>query len=118
MDGHKLVHGYPRRLSNNGMVCEAELIDLDGDGTDEVIVVTGGDSVVWWGTVMKLGGDGHWAPVATLPSPHCAGDLEALRAGTYKLVPQPAPVWRAIQIGPRAIAPTPPPASPETCPSR
>jgi hypothetical protein len=108
----------PPCLVNAGFACEGELIDLDGDGTDEVVIVDGGDTVVWWGTVMKLGANGKWAPVATLSSPHCAGDLEALRAGTYKLVPPPAPPFRDIQVGARTISLTLPEAVPAACVGR
>ncbi|HEX3674369.1 MAG TPA: DUF4153 domain-containing protein [Rhizomicrobium sp.] len=108
----------PACLVNAGSACEAELIDLDGDGADEVVIVTGGDSVVWWGTVMKLDGSAKWAPVATLPSPHCPGDLEALRAGAYKLVAPPPPAFRDIRIGARTITPALPEAAPPACVGR
>jgi hypothetical protein len=105
----------PACLTTPGLDCDAVLADLDGDGTDEVIVVSNADGTYWWGTVMKAGADGQWAPVATLPSPHCAGEIEALRAGTYKLVAPAAPVWREIQIGTHSIALTLPESPPEAC---
>jgi hypothetical protein len=109
----------PACLTTPGLTCDAMLADLDGDGADEVIVMSGTDTpLYWWGTVMKLGADGLWAPVATLPSPHCAGEIEALRAGTYKLVVPPAPVWRNIQIGKHTITITLPEIAPDACPGR
>jgi len=77
--------------------------------------VSNADGTYWWGTVMKLGADGAWAPVATLPSPHCLGELEALRAGAYTLVPPPAPIWREIRIGTHSITLTLPEAPPAAC---
>jgi hypothetical protein len=93
----------PPCLTVAGLTCEADLVDLDGDGNSEVIVVTGqGD--YWWGTVMRQDKNGQWAPSAALRAPHCPNDLEALRTRRYKLVPHPAPIWRDIQIGHHAMA--------------
>jgi hypothetical protein len=109
----------PACLTTPGLTCDAVLADLDGDGADEVIVVSSADApLYWYGTVMKLGADGHWIPVATLPSPHCAGELEALRAGTYTLTAPPTPVWRNIQIGKHVITITLPEIAPDACPQR
>jgi len=109
----------PACLTTPGLSCDAILADLDGDGADEVIVVSSADSALYWyGTVMKLGADGHWAPVATLPSPHCAGELDALHAGSYTLTAPPTPVWRNIQIGKHTITITLPEIAPDACPRR
>jgi hypothetical protein len=88
----------PSCLTIAATACDAVLADLDGDGTDEVIVINGAGAY-WWGTVMKVGADGYWTPVATLPSPHCAGDLEALHDGTYKLAATPPSPWRLLVVG-------------------
>jgi hypothetical protein len=109
----------PACLTTPGLTCDAVLADLDGDGIDEAIVISGTDTpLYWWGTVMKLGADGQWAPVATLPSPHCAGELQALRAGTYTLAAPPVPVWRNIQIGKHVISLSLPEVPPDACPQR
>lgn len=106
----------PACLTMARYACDAVLADLDGDGTDEVIVINSDDELDWWGTVMKAGADGRWSPVATLPSPHCAGDLEALRAGAYKLAPPPAPSWRELDFGGHRTAVKLPDPQPEPCP--
>jgi hypothetical protein len=106
----------PACLTTPGLACDAILADLDG--ADEVIVVSNADGVYWWGTVMKLGADGQWTVVATLPSPHCAGELDALHAGAYSLTAAPAPVWRNIQIGQHTITLTLPEIAPDACPRR
>lgn len=93
----------PSCLTVAELTCEADLVDLDGDGNPEVIVING-DEGYWWGTVMRQDAGGQWTPFATLPSPHCQGDLEALRTGRFTLVPRPTPVWRDIRIGGHAVA--------------
>ena len=92
----------PSCLTMAGADCDAVLADLDGYGTDEVIVINGAGAY-WWGTVMKVGADGHWTPVATLPPPNCASDLEALHDGTYKLAAPPPSSWRLLVIGGHSI---------------
>ncbi|HTQ13179.1 MAG TPA: DUF4153 domain-containing protein [Rhizomicrobium sp.] len=81
--------------------CAAILVDLDGDGIDEVIVASGDESS-WWGTIMKADAKGHWAPVATLPAEHCAGDLTALEQGTFAVAPPVTP-FQALRVGHHAI---------------
>jgi hypothetical protein len=108
----------PACLTTVELRCDAVLADLDGDGADEVIVASNTDDRFWWGTVMKLGADGQWAVVATLPSPHCLGEIEALRAGTYTLTAPPTPVWRNIQIGKHIITLALPEIAPDACPQR
>jgi hypothetical protein len=78
--------------------CDAILADLDNDGTNEVIVISGTDAS-WWGTIIRKNPAGVWAPIAYMPTPHCAGDVTALENGTYKLVVPPPPAMRAISIG-------------------
>jgi hypothetical protein len=78
--------------------CDAILADLDNDGTNEVIIVSGTDAS-WWGTIIKKNPAGIWTPIAYMPTPHCAGDVTALESGNYKLVTPPPPAMRAISIG-------------------
>ncbi|MGH6869953.1 MAG: DUF4153 domain-containing protein [Rhizomicrobium sp.] len=80
------------------MDCDAVMADLDGDGTDEIIVINGHDEY-FWGTVMKLDAKGQWLPVANLPGLHCKGDYQALIAGTYKVAAPPPPALRDIVVG-------------------
>jgi hypothetical protein len=93
----------PGCLTMAGLACDAVLTDLDGDGVDEIIVINGDGQLYWWGTVMKLGDDGKWSAVGTLPAPHCKGDLEALRNGTFKTVPPPSSKWNVLEVGGREI---------------
>lgn len=108
----------PACLTVPDLECEAELADMDGDGVAEVIVVARSGGAYWWGTVMKGDAHGHWAPVGELRMPHCDGDLEALRAGTYKLVPQPPPPLKGIEVGDHTIVPIAPNPPPLACAQR
>jgi hypothetical protein len=90
--------GVPACLSAAGLRCDAIVADLDNDGTNEVIVVSG-DDASWWGTVIQKNPRGIWASIGYMPTPHCPGDLKALESGHYKLVVPPPPALRAIRIG-------------------
>jgi hypothetical protein len=87
--------GAPTCLITAGNKCDAILVDLDQDGVPEVIVADDNDAV-WWGTVIKKQPDGSWGLVGFIPSPHCTGDLAALKAGKYQIV---APPGHVVQIG-------------------
>lgn len=78
--------------------CVAILADLNNDGTNEVLVLSGTDTD-WWGTVIQRNAAGLWTPVAYMPTPHCAGDYKALENGDYKLVVPPPAAMRSISIG-------------------
>jgi hypothetical protein len=92
------------------------LADLDGDGIDEVILIYG-DDPDWWGTVLKVDAHGNWTAAATLPAPHCKGDLQALQSGNFKVFTPPQ-AWRSILVGNRVLPVKPPDTDPPpTCPS-
>ncbi len=96
--------------------CDAVLADLDGDGIDEVILIYG-DDPDWWGTVLKVDAHGNWTAAATLPAPHCKGDLQALQSGNFKVFTPPQ-AWRSILVGNRVLPVKPPDTDPPpTCPS-
>ncbi|HEY1631044.1 MAG TPA: hypothetical protein VGF56_06995 [Rhizomicrobium sp.] len=105
----------PTCLTLAGYRCEAVFADIDGDGTDEIIVITMPGATTWWGTVMQHGADGRWQPMGDLRPPHCAGDIEALRAGTYRLAAPPPPPRRDIVVGDHIIALTLPEMAPPLC---
>lgn len=89
--------GSPVCFTTPGYKCDAILVDVDQSGTPAVIAVTGRkDDRTWWGTVIKKQTDGMWMPVGFIPSPHCAGDLEALRNGKFQITTPPGHV---VQIG-------------------
>jgi hypothetical protein len=81
----------PRCERRTGMVndtCEAVVADLVGDGKDVVLLLLESSQERFFnGYLFQQSPDGTWRYTATLAAPHCAGDLEALRAGQIKLVP-------------------------------
>jgi hypothetical protein len=97
--------GVPTCLTSaSGGHCDAILTDLNGDGVPEVIIVTVvGDPAYWYGSVMQAQPDGTWMVVGGLPSPHCPGDLDALRAGRFKVASAAAPPLGDIQIAGRPV---------------
>jgi Domain of unknown function (DUF4153) len=68
--------------------CDAFLVDLDGDGQDEILLFVestyGGT-----GLVIRQGADGKWAMSASVTLPSCGAGLDALKAGTFKLAAHP-----------------------------
>ena len=91
--------GVPACLLYASSPCDVILADMDGDGVDEAIVVVGGTDLYWWGTVLKQTADGGWTIAGTLPTPHCKGDLEALKAGKFTTAPPKTPAWNVLQVG-------------------
>lgn len=71
--------GGPACLSQPVSPCDGFFADLDGDGNEEVILVTGVDPY-WYGTVLKVGPDNLWKPIASING-RCAGMLAALKKG-------------------------------------
>ena len=74
---------YPECLRDSGKTCDAYLIDLDADGTQEVALQLGSGSL----GVLKRGPQG-WRRIGNLLLPfNCPGTREALRAGRFRVVP-------------------------------
>lgn len=95
----------PPCLTKAAMACDAWFMDLDGDGTNEILLVYGNDAH-WWASVMKQRG-GNWQPAATLSSPPCAAgpSLAAMRAGEVT----PLPGWRDLWVAGQRLHLTPEP---------
>jgi Domain of unknown function (DUF4153) len=73
--------------------CEAALVDLDGDGTAEVLLIA--TATAYQAAVFKSGPDGGWAWIGGLADVHCPGVREALKAGQLKPV---EPRFKEIEI--------------------
>lgn len=73
--------------------CDAVLIDLDGDGKDEILlfVVPAGS-----GSAFKQQDDGSWHYVGNVSNTFCPGFRDGLAKGEVELAP---PVFRDIQVG-------------------
>jgi hypothetical protein len=108
------VPNCQRRAGMADTVCEALVADL-GDGKDDVLLLTENNGGKFFtGFLFQQAADGIWRYTALLGLPHCDGDLEALRAGQFKLVP--STQYDAMIAGRRMLlnwvrAPT------ETCPA-
>ncbi len=83
--------GVPSCLTQPVSPCDGFFADLDGDGNEEIVLVTGSDPY-WYGTVLKLGDDKLWKAVAAING-RCAGMLDALKKGKGSIALPPV-VWR------------------------
>ncbi len=78
----------------NAERCDGFLLDMDGDGVDEVLLAD--DTSIW---VYKVGPGGKWAPLGTLDemTPQVRNSL---RAGTFAAVASP---WKDLQAGQKRL---------------
>ena len=115
----------PLQPRNDPPLCEAVLRDLDGDGKDEIILITTSSygpqahRRTTHGTeFFQQQPDGGWRRAGSIATPVCESDMAALRAGDLKFVPAARP---DIQIGSQQAAlqwtrPDPPEQCPENRP--
>jgi hypothetical protein len=66
--------------------CEAVLVDLDGDGRQEILLF---NLPAGLGAAFQQDGEGHWHMLGTLTNSGCPGVREALRAGKFQTVTPP-----------------------------
>jgi len=90
--------GLPGCMHPGNAVCDAVLVDLDGDGRDEILLIERGkdprDPLVFHDN-----GRGQWDVVGNIDMPYqCARAFDWLRGGQFTLVPLPFPA-RMIAIG-------------------
>jgi hypothetical protein len=103
----------PQCLVEDNTKCEAHLLDLDGDGTDEIVLID--LSRPWVARVFKQAADGAWHDIGGLSNlVRCDKVRAALRSGELKLVPS---EWRDIEAGGIRLRLEPPPNRPQdSCP--
>jgi hypothetical protein len=78
----------PSCLHNAGSKCDAFLMDFDGDGRDDVMIVEDEQHGAS-GPVYREQPDGHWKAAGRVMLPACGGAVfDALRRGRYALVPR------------------------------
>ena len=87
------IMSAPTCLQTRGVLCEAYLIDLNGDGREEIVVAYRVDKFA--ATVFQRSADGSWVSVGDM-SNYCAGVVEQFRSGAAKPV---APVWNDLAAG-------------------
>jgi hypothetical protein len=86
--------GPEASLCKGNLDCDAFLVDLDGDGTEEILMVDLADDLV----IYSPSGD-HWSNVGEIVTPaECPGILAALRQGRYTTIP-PVRHWKDVRIG-------------------
>jgi hypothetical protein len=66
--------------------CEAVLLDLDGDGHQDILLF---NIPAGLGVAFQQDGEGHWSMLGTLANSNCSGVREALRAGKFETVTPP-----------------------------
>jgi hypothetical protein len=72
--------------------CEALLVDLDGDGKDEVVLF---NAPFGPGVVFQSDGGENWILLGQISNSHCNGVREALRTGNVETT---APKWKEIEV--------------------
>ncbi len=78
----------PRCLIAAGEKCQAVVLDLDGDGTREILLF---DQSGWQGKgltagAFKAGVDGSWVWLGPISNVHCGRLLDAIQAGQLRVV--------------------------------
>lgn len=69
--------------------CDAFFADLDGDGTEEILLSPGYQVAVY-----RLA-DGRWSKIGDLRAGGCKGVLEGLKAGNFKTA---EPRWKDLEV--------------------
>ncbi|MEJ0043558.1 MAG: hypothetical protein WDM81_15660 [Rhizomicrobium sp.] len=85
----------PDCLRLAGARCDAILLDLDGDGRDELLIA---DNIGQGGVagLFRDGADGRWTRAGQIVIPVCAKIADALRDGQFTLA---APLYRDVAVG-------------------
>lgn len=78
------VRGLPRCLTTAHAKCKAILIDLDGDGSAEMLVFD--LSGLEFAGAFKGRPEGTWAWLGPVPDVHCAAVRDALESGQFRTV--------------------------------
>lgn len=103
-----------------GAQCDALLVDLDGDGSDEIVLVldTTAHSLVggypWWTADIFRWDGKRWVRDGSIEGRHCAGAYEALLAGRFKLLSPERRPLADLELGGRRVHVSPV-ATPEYC---
>ncbi|MDP1632960.1 MAG: DUF4153 domain-containing protein [Caulobacter sp.] len=84
----------PSACTDKARPCVARMVDLDGDGTDEVVVDMG-----WSMTVWAPGTEGRWRQVGRFDDV-CDREATTLRDGKVETV---APQWRDLSVDGRRL---------------
>jgi hypothetical protein len=89
--------GYGLECLRGTEKCDGFFADFTGDGKPEIILIALGSHRA---VVFENVADGSWPVLGSLENAYCAGTLEALRSGAFKLV---TPRAKEIEIGGRRL---------------
>lgn len=102
----------PLCLQNRAKRCDAIIVDLNGDGTDEIILSDGETFSPPY--IFKIDNDGVWRVAGELELQlNCPGVRDALRAGQFAVTPS---RWKDLTIMGRAFRIGPPLPNASNCP--
>lgn len=91
--------------------CDAILVDLNGDGTEEIVLLV---TPTRASVVLRVGADGRWATFGVLPQiATCPGMIEALREGRFRRLPA---EWSDLEIDGRRLRVGAASEGPVSCP--
>jgi hypothetical protein len=113
-DWSKVPGAVPPCLTRARLSCDAWFMDLDRDGTPEILLVYGTDTR-WWASVMKRDVRGDWNAAASFASPACRGTLSAMRKGDLYMA-DPAPTWQDLLVAGFRLTAKPGPKPDLPCP--
>lgn len=85
MDWRSTDFRYPFCLKRESARCDALLVDLDGDGIAEVVLVAEGSYAT--ATLYKEVTPGTWELSGSFVNTECKGVIDALRRGDFQLAP-------------------------------
>ncbi len=102
----------PQCFNNIAFRCDAFLIDLDGDGVDEIVVMDA--PLTRRAVVFKADAGGSWNVVGDFAAGMaCDGVRDALKAGQFSLSPSP---WKDLNVAGKTIRMGPPLPNRPNCP--
>jgi hypothetical protein len=83
-------------IADAGGSCSAVLADIDGDGREEILMMTDGRFSFFGPLVFRDDGKGHWTQAGRIAAPYsCNVVTDALRTGRYSLA---APAFRMRDV--------------------
>ena len=97
---NKQVWALPLCLSQPKKICDAYLVDFDGDNKPEVLLI--GTEQYIGAAVLKQEDDGHWALLGRLPHnlAGCEPLREKMQSGEFRTIPQ---RFQDLEIGDQRI---------------
>ena len=85
----------PACMMASPVQCDAFMLDLDGDGKSEILLIAQNSTVA---AVYRKSDEGVWEDAAYMSIPfRCQSIISALKQGHFELVPEPHP-WKQINV--------------------